>query len=204
MKKTIVRRSHADKVSVNAPVVDQTVVDSFARIADRVEEEFVKPTLEELLRERHGLEPDQYPQDLVFVCGIMDEYVKVMSRGSNSTNEQHATQVGRLNMAYIRALRSKDVLVTFDAILWYFSYYESEAFRSELPYRGMAHYMFGSADQLKFCRHITAIAQTIGDIKTRNKRLRELDFNGAIANVPDSFEKQRVGLTSFINFYTAF
>lgn len=207
MKPKIIRASHADKaLGGSAPVlpIDQAVIDSFARLADVKETPYEKPNLETFLRERHRLEPENYSPELLWIIQTLNEYVRIMSRGTNSTPTQHATQVGKLTLCYSRALRSTEAVVLYDTVLWYFSFYEAEAFRAELPFRGMAQYKFGSAENLFFSQHLTTISQMIADIKTRNKLLRELDFHGAIRNIPTMYEKERAGLTTFIDFYTHF
>lgn len=204
VRQMVRRRSLAERAESSAPQIDQEVIDSFVKIQDVKEVEFVKPTLKDFLLDRYKVAPEDYSEELVWIIQAMEEYVKVMSIGSNSTSAQHGVQVGRLNLAYMRALRSTESVMLFDVILHFFSFYETQAFRAELPYRGIHMHKFGSAEQLAFFQHITAIAQMIGDIQTRNQRLRELDFRGAITNVPKTFEKHRAGLTAFIDFYTNF
>jgi hypothetical protein len=203
--KPIVRReSFAAKAEASAPMVDQSVIDSFVQIQDPKPVAYTKPTLEELLLTKYRLTPENYSEDLKWIISTLNEYVKVMSIGTNSTETQHGIQVGKLLLAYVRALRNSDSVMLFDAILWFFSYYEDTVFRAELPYRGMRMFKFGTNEQTIFYQHITSIAQELADMQTRNQRLRDLDFKGAIKNVPKSFEKQQAGLTSFIEFYTNF
>lgn len=203
--KPIIRRKSVAAINETAtPQIDQSVIDSFVKIQDPKPVEYVKPTLEYFLLERHKLSSDNYTPDLVAVIEAMKGYVEAMRIGTNPTPEQQGVQVGRLNLAYIRALRNSDAVLLFDVVLWFFSYYETDVFRGELPYRGIHMYKFATNEQLTFFQHITSISQEICDIQTRNKRLRELDFRGAIKNVPKTFEKQQAGLTSFIDYYTNF
>lgn len=203
--KPIIRRTSVSTVSETvAPQIDQSVIDSFVKIQDPKPAEFTKPTLEEFLLERHKLSSENYTPDLMNIIESMKGYVEAMRIGANPTPEQQGTQVGRLNLTYIRSLRNSDAVLLFDAVLWFFSYYEADVFRAELPFRGIHMHKFATNEQLAFFQHITSIAQEICDIQTRNKRLRELDFRGAIKNVPKTFEKQQAGLTSFIDYYTNF
>lgn len=204
IKPIIRRRSLAEAAESSAPQIDPSIVDQFVKIQDPKPTEYVKPTLEEFLLQRHKLTPENYSQDLVLISESLKNYVDVMRIGANPTVEQQGVQVGRLNLAYVRSLRNSDAVVLFDAVLWFFSYYEAEAFRAELPYRGIHMHKFATHEQLTFFQHITSIAQEICDIQTRNQRLRELDFRGAIKNVPKTFEKHQAGLTSFIEYYTNF
>lgn len=203
-KQIVRRKSLADTATASAPVIDQAVIDSYVKLQDVKQEEYVKPDLETFLRSRYNLEPVDYSPDLVWIIQALNEYVKIMSVGSNSTIEQHGIMVGRLNLAYVKALRSTESVLLFDTILHYFSFYENSTFRAELPYRGIHMHKFGTSEQLAFFQHITAVAQMLADIQTRNKRLRELDFRGAIGNVPKTFEKQQAGLVAFIDYYTNF
>ncbi len=200
----IIRQSHADVALESAPTIDQSIIDQFATVADKVEAPYVKPSLETYLLERHNLSVENYDTDAAWIIATLDEYVRVMKRGASPTMDQQSVSVGKLNLVYLRALRSVDVLIMFDIVLWYFSFYEDEVFRAEYPYRGISVYKFGTPEQQAFFQHITAIAQLVCDIKTRNKRLREHDFVGSVRNVPAGFEKQRAGLTTFINYYTNF
>lgn len=201
----VVRRQKVEQTNgTEVPQVDQAVVDQFVQLQDTKPKPFVKPTLEVFLRERYRLEPADYSPELLAIIKTMEEYVKVMSVGSNSTMTQHGEQVGRLNLSYNRALRSSDSVMLFDVVLHFFSFYEESTFRAELPYRGIHMYPFGTQEQVAFFQHITAVAQMLADIQTRNKRLRELDFRGAIGAVPKTFEKHRAGLTAFVEYYTNF
>lgn len=200
----IIRRTHADASPVEAPEIDQEVISNFAKIADVQEVKTEVPSLETFLEQRYSVKPEEYTEELANIISLLDGYVEAMKRGANPTPTQQGVQVGKLNMAYQRALRSKEPIILFDTILWYFSFYEEEVFRAELPYRGIATHTFSTEDQLFFFQHITAIAQMIADIGTRNQRLRELDFHGAIRNVPKGFERHRTGLTTFIDYYTNF
>lgn len=200
----VFRRSHAENAVAAAPQIDQEVIDQFVKLSDVKEVPYTKPTLEQFLRERYNLEPENYSEELANNIVALNNYVEVMKVGSNSTPAQHGQQVGKLNLVYLRALRSTDVIVMFDTVLWFFSYYEGEAFHSHLPFRGIAHHAFANQDQVFFFQHITSISQMIADIQTRNKRLRDLDFHGAVRNIPDGYEKHRAGLTTFIDYYTNF
>lgn len=204
IKPIIRRRSLAEAANSSAPQIDPAIVDQFVKIQDPKPVEYAKPTLEEFLLQRHNLAIENYSPDLVLIIESLKHYVDVMRVGANPTVEQQGNQVGRLNLAYVRALRNSDAVVLFDAVLWFFSYYELDVFRAELPYRGIHMYKFATNEQLTFFQHITSIAQEICDIQTRNQRLRELDFRGAIKNVPKTFEKHQAGLTSFIDYYTNF
>lgn len=207
MKNTtpIVRRQSLAATSSHAPTtVDQAVIDAYVKLQDPEPVVFVKPTMEEYLEQRHKLKPENYSPDLLWIIETLKEYVNVMKTGGNSTQTEHGIQVGRLSLAYNRALRSTDVVIMFDTILWFFSFYNDNVFRAELPFRGTHMHKFGSVEQHHFFTHITSIAQQLADIQTRHQRLRELDFRGAIQNVPKSFEKQKAGLTTFIDYYTNF
>lgn len=204
VKRIVKRKSIAEHAESAPPIIDQEVIDSFVKLQDVPPVEYVKPDLETFLLERYKLTPETYSPELLWIVKALENYVTIMSVGSNSTQEQHGIQVGRLLLCYDRALRSTDSVMLFDTVLHFFSYYEAQAFRAELPYRGIHMHKFGTAEQLAFFQHITAVAQSLADIQTRNKRLRELDFRGAANNVPKTFEKQQAGLVSFISYYTNF
>lgn len=204
----IMRRQSKGALHANSDhtpaAVDPAVVDAFVQLQDPVETKYVHPTLEEFMEKRHNVKPEEYSPDLLWIIETLKEYVKVMSVGANSTQEKHGVQVGRLNLAFTRSLRNSDSVILFDAILWFFSFYHDEAFRAELPFRGTHLYMFGTGEQHAFFTHMVSIAQELADVRTRHKRLTELDFRGAVNNIPKTFEKQRAGLAAFVDYYTNF
>lgn len=203
--KQVKRRSSLAQIAESsAPAVDPDVVNHFVSMQDVVVEKKEKTSLEVFLRTRYKLEPDDYSPDLLWIIKALEEYVKVMAVGGNSTDQQHGEMVGRLNLVYVRALRTSESVLMFDTVLHFFDFYEDTVFRAELPYRGIRLYKFGTTEQVAFFQHITAIAQMLADIQTRNKTLKELDFRGALSNVPKTFEKHQAGLAAFLDYYTNF
>ncbi len=198
------RTSLAEQAESGAPNVDPDVVNHYVSLQDQPVVKKEKPSLEEFLRTRYKLEPDDYSPDLLWIIKALEEYVKVMAIGSNSTEQQHGEMVGRLNLVYVRSLRTSESVLMFDTVLHFFDKYEDTVFRAELPYRGIRLYKFGTTEQVAFFQHITAIAQMLADIQTRNKTLKELDFRGALSNVPKTFEKHQAGLAAFLDYYTNF
>lgn len=202
--KTIIRQSTAPKEPTGAPTIDPEVVDQFAKLADPRPDTTPKPTMEEFFLERYKLKVEDFNTDMKLIQKYMDEYVKVMAIGNNPTDTQMAEQAGRLHFVFIRALRSVDVMPTFDLVLWYFSFYQDTVFRSSLAFRGMSQFKFSKVEDYRFATHMVTVAQAICDFKTRNQRIREQDFKSTVTMISTAFEKQRAGLTTFLRYYTTF
>ena len=204
----IIRRTSKEGLASNSShtpaQVDPAVIDEFVKLQDPVVTEYTHPTLEEFMETRHNLKLVDYSPELLWIVEAMKDYVNVMSVGSNSTQQEHGVQVGRLNLAFLKALRDSDAVVLFDALLWFVSFYHDEAFRAELPFRGTHLYKFGTDESHRFYTHLVSISQELADVRTRHQRLKELDFRGAVNNIPKTFEKQRAGLASFVDYYTNF
>lgn len=205
--KPILRRTISKAVSdtLIAPKPTELADPSeFIKLELEVPEDKVQ-TLEEYLIERHKLEKENYRPTLTTLIATMDQYVKEMRRGNNSTPEIHGKWVTKLLVTYTQVLRDPDVLVLFDTLLWYYGTYYNDAFFSEMPYRGLNMAVIGTAEQLRFFTHITAVCQQLGATATRTDRIRTLDFVGAITAIPrPAFEKQANGLATYINYYRNF
>lgn len=164
-----------------------------------------KETFAEYMFNRHKLEEKDYSDSLKDIISSLDKYVEAMKRGMNPNEKIQAENVGRMFLVYNKALRDVDVVILFDAVLWYFSEHARDAFYAEMPYRGTAFYKFGTAEQYTFYGHITAICQQLGLTATRSDRIRSLDFVGAIQNIPrPAFERQANGLATYIEYYKNF
>lgn len=162
-------------------------------------------SLEDYLLERHQISKDNYKPNLKQLISTMEDYVGEMKKGTNSTPETHGKWVGKLLLVYTQVLRDADVLVLFDALLWFFGTYNDDAFFAEMPYRGLNMYKFGTGEQLNFYNHITAVCQQLGASASRTDRIRSLDFVGALTSIPrPTFEKQANGLATYIQYYRNF
>lgn len=177
---------------------------SFLKPLDAVEEKKTLQPLEELLRVRHKVEPENYPEMVKLVIQVMEAYIAKMSKGKGANMQVHAEQTYELHKLFMKVLRERDVVMSMDTVLWYFDTYSLDAFFAEMPFRGTHLVKFGTQEAHDFFTKMVSICQLIADIRKRTETIKTMDFQGALKGIPNIFERHRNGLATYLQAYVRF